>query len=119
MRQYVVQRVAALSDGHHLQPHVLEDEALLPVGTEEHLFAVAQRDGPLGARGLVGGERRMGLVVEDHAVLEHLDDRHAFVLGCRDDSFESCTSMSIERAKNVPLAPITSSPGLNGFSTVP
>ena len=34
-------------------------------------------------------------------------------------SFESCTSMSIERAKNVPLAPMTSSPGLNGFSTVP
>ena len=34
-------------------------------------------------------------------------------------SFESGTSMSTERAKNVPLAPITSSPGLNGFSTVP
>ena len=34
-------------------------------------------------------------------------------------SFESCTSMSIERAKKVPLAPITSSPGLKGFSTVP
>ena len=34
-------------------------------------------------------------------------------------SFERATSMSIVRAKNVPLAPMTSSPGLNGFSTVP
>jgi len=99
VRQDVVQRVAALSDGHHLQPHVLEDEALLPVGAEEHLFAVAQRDGPLGARGLVGGERRMGLVVENHAVLEHLDDRHALVSGCRDDALLRELHLHVDRTR--------------------
>ena len=80
VRQHVVERVAVLADGHHLQLHVLEDEALLAVRTEEHLLAMAQRDGACGARGLVGGEVGMGLVVEDDAVLHHLDDRHALVL---------------------------------------
>ena len=79
VRQDVVERVAVLTDGHDLELHVLEDEALLPVGAEEHLLAVAQRDRVLGARGLVTGVGRMGLVVEDHAVLKHLDHRHALV----------------------------------------
>ena len=79
VRQHIVERVAVLANGHHLELHVLEDETLFVVGAEEHLLAVAQRDRTLGARGLVGRKGGMGLVVEDHAVLQYFHDRHAAV----------------------------------------
>ena len=79
VRQHVVQRVAVLTDGYDLQLHVLEDDAFLLVGSEQHLLAVAQRYGALRTRSLVGGELAVGLVVEYHAVLQYFDYRHAFV----------------------------------------
>ena len=62
VRQHVVQRVAVLTDGYDLQLHVLEDDAFLLVGSEQHLLAVAQRYGALRTRSLVGGELAVGLV---------------------------------------------------------
>ena len=79
VRQHIVQRVAVLADGHDLELHVLEDDSLLHVGPEQHFPAVAQRDRTFGARSLVGGECSVGLVVENHAVLQYFDHRHAFV----------------------------------------
>ena len=71
--EYVILSDALLPYRDHLQPQPVEDEPLVAVLSEDHLFAVAQHYGPVRTVFLVRN-LRMGPVVEDDAVGEHLHD---------------------------------------------
>ena len=120
VREDIVHRIAVLSDGYDLQPHVFEDEALLllaPKSIFSPWRSVMVRSARVAFVGCKGG---MGLVVEYHAVLHHLNHRHALVHGCGHDALLRELHLHVDRPREEgSLAPITSSPGLNGFSTVP
>ena len=77
----VVHGVAVLSDGDGFEEEAVLDEAFVHVFAEEHLLAVAEVDGLVGADAAVG-DGVVDAVVEDDAVLEDFDDRCTFVAGC-------------------------------------
>ncbi len=53
----------------------------------------------LGARRLVGCKGGMGLVVEYHAVLHHLNHRHALVHGCGHDALLRELHLHVDRPR--------------------
>ena len=59
---------------------------------------MAQRHRAFGARGFVGGKVVVGLVVEDHAVLQCLDHRHTLVLGGGDHALFRKLNLHVDRA---------------------
>ena len=78
VHQDVVNGVAVLADGHRLEGSVLQYQALVVVGAEDHLLAVAQDDG-LVCTDLTRRDCGVRAVVENHAVGEHLAHRSALV----------------------------------------
>ena len=80
VHQDVVHRVAVFTDGDSLQLQSVEHETLIAVLTEDHLLAVAEEDGAFGTH-LAIRDARVGAVVEDDAVYEHLRHGSATVAG--------------------------------------
>ena len=76
----IVQRDAVLADGNHFELAAVEAQTFLLVLAEEHGLAVLEHDGAVVADGAVG-DGGVRLVVEDDAVLQHLGNRAAVVLG--------------------------------------
>ena len=68
------------------------------VGAEEHFLSVAQRHRAFGARGLVGCEVGVGLIVENHAVLQRFDHRHARMSGRGDHALLREGDLHVDRA---------------------
>lgn len=120
VRENVVDRVPVFANGHRFQLAVLAHETLVAVRAEEHLLAVAQHDRAFGAGGFVAGEIGVCLIVEDHAVDQTFDHRHPLMACGGQQARLGQLDVGVHRAaKKVALAPMASSPGLNGFSIVP
>lgn len=75
----VVYRDSVLADGDHFELASVEAEAFLLVLAEEHGLAVLEHDGAVVTYGAVG-DGSMCLIIEYHAVLQHLDNRSAVML---------------------------------------
>ncbi len=97
MYQHVVDGVAVLADFDRLEQEAVGHDALLVLLAEEHLLSVAQVDGAVGAELLVG-DCRMDAVVVDHAVLENLDHRGAFVAGAGEHDLTGCGQVHVDGA---------------------
>ena len=78
MNEDIVECPAVFADGHSLEQEAVADEAAVHILAEEHLLAVAQMDCAVGAD-LAVGDGVMDAVVEDDAVLKHLNDRSSVV----------------------------------------
>ena len=75
----VVHRDAVLADGHRLQATAVEAQTLVLLLAEDHGLAILEDDGAVVTDGTVG-DGGVGLVVEDHAVLQHFHHAGAIVL---------------------------------------
>ena len=76
MCENVILSVAVLTYGHHLELHVLEHNALVPVPAEYHLLSPLEEKKSVSLV-LPVGELGVGAVVEDYAVDEEFHHRCA------------------------------------------
>ena len=76
----VVDGIAVFADGHSLKTESVLHETLVHFLAENHLFAMHQVDGTIGASFAVGDEV-VNAVVENHTVLQDFHNRTTLVLG--------------------------------------
>ena len=76
----VVHRDAVLANGHRFQAAAVEAQTLVLLLAEDHGLAILEDDGAVVTDSAVG-DGGVSLVVEDHAVLQHLHHAGAVVLG--------------------------------------
>ena len=80
MDEHIVDGVAILADGYGLEAETVLNQTAVHILAENHLLAMHEVDGAVGAM-LTVGDIVVDSVVENHAVLQNLNHRAALVLG--------------------------------------